>query len=203
MLSPSMSLTEFGNGYWYAAELKAFAVQIGVRHASKLRKDELEAAIRGFLVSGKLVQPRRSVRPAGPVKDVERGLSLKLPVRAYTNDAETKEFLERESRRLSPEHNQRSGSRYRLNRWREQQITAGVKITYGDLVREYVRLNRPDVAHERAPQVCYVNFLSDFFTAEKDAVRADGLRAWTEVKKLEGPKTYEAWKQATQAKTRG
>jgi hypothetical protein len=191
-----MTPTEFSHGYWYAVELKSFAAKIGVRQASKLRKDELEAVILGFLVSGKLVPPRRSVSAAAPVKDTERGLSSKLRVRSYTNDAETKEFLEREARKLSPEHKERSGSRYRLNRWREQQIAAGLKITYGDLVREYVRLNRPDVAHERAPQVCYVNFLSDFFTAEKDAVRADGLRAWAEVKKLDGPKTYQAWKQA-------
>jgi hypothetical protein len=34
-------------------------------------------------------------------------------------------------------------------------------------VREYVRLNRPDVARERVPQVCYINFLSDFFTQRK------------------------------------
>jgi hypothetical protein len=196
MLSPSMTPTEFRHGYWYAAELKSFAAEIGVPRASKLRKDELEAAILGFLVSGKLVELRRSVRPAALVKDVERGLSLELPVLVYTNDAETKDFLERESRRLSPEHKHRSGSRYRLNRWREQQIAAGVKITYGDLVREYVRQNRPDVVHERAPQVRYINFLSDFFAAEKDAVRADGLRAWAEVKKLDGPKTYRAWKQA-------
>jgi SAP domain-containing new25 len=196
MLSRSMTVTEFANGYWYAAELRSFAVEIGVPCASKLRKEELEAAILGFLVSGKLVQPPRSVSPAAAVRDVERGLRLKLPVVVYTNDAETKEFLERESRRLSPGHKQRSGSRYRLNRWRERQIAAGAKITYGDLVREYVRLNRPDAAHERAPQVCYVNFLSDYFAAEKDAVRADGLRAWAEVKQLDGPKTYRAWKQA-------
>jgi hypothetical protein len=196
MLSPSMTVTEFRHRYWYAAELKSFAAKIGVPHASQLRKDELEAAIVSFLVSGKPVLPRRSVRPAAPVKDVEHGLRLKLPVVVYTNDAETKEFLERESRRLSPQHRQRSGSRYRLNRWREQRIAAGVKITYGDLVREYVRLNRPDVAHERAPQVRYINFLSDFFKAEKHARRADGMRAWAEVKKLDGPKTYQAWKRA-------
>lgn len=196
MLSPSMTPAEFGNGYWYAAELKSFAAEIGVPHASRLRKPELESAILGFLFSGKLVQPRRIARPSAPVRDVERGLSLKLPVMVYSNDTEAKEFLERESRRLSPEHKQRSGSRYRLNRWREQQISGGVKITYGDLVREYVRLNRADVAHERAPQVCYINFLSDFFKAEKDALRADGLRAWAEVKKLDGPKTYQAWKEA-------
>ena len=196
MLSASMTPTEFRDGYWYAAELKSFAAKIGVPHASKLRKQELETAILGFLVTGKLVRSRRAVRPAAPVRDVERGLHWKLPVMVYTNDAETKEFLERESRRLWPEHRQRSGSRYRLNRWREQQIAAGVALTYGDLVREYVRLNRPDVSHERAPQVCYINFLSDFFAAEKNAARADGLRFWAEMKQLEGPKTYQAWKQA-------
>lgn len=194
-----MTLTEFEHGYWYASELKSFASKIGIPRASQLRKEELEASIRGFLSSGELVPPRRSVKPAEPVKDVERGLSLKLPVMTYTNDSETKDFLERESRKLSPEHKQRSGSRYRLNRWRGgQQIASGVKITYGDLVREYVRLNRPDLAHERAPLACYINFLSDFFAAEKGAVRADGLRAWAEVKKLDEPKTYQAWKQAAE-----
>ena len=72
MLSPSMTLNEFDQGYWYAAELKSFATALGVRHGSKLRKDELEASIRGFLVSGKVLQPRRRVRPAASVKDVER-----------------------------------------------------------------------------------------------------------------------------------
>lgn len=113
-----MTLTEFEHGYWYASELKSFASKIGIPRASQLRKEELEASIRGFLSSGELVPPRRSVKPAEPVKDVERGLSLKLPVMTYTNDSETKDFLERESRKLSPEHKQRSGSRYRLNRWR-------------------------------------------------------------------------------------
>ena len=198
MLSPAMTLEQFDHGYWYALELKSFAQEIGITHASKRRKDELEAAIRAFLVSRKLVQPRRNVLPVAPVKDVDRGLSLKLPVMVYTNDAGTKGFLERESRRLSPEHKQRSGSRYRLNRWREQQIAAGLKITYGDLVREYVRLNRPDVRHQRAPLACYIYFLSDFFAAEEGATRSDGLRAWAELKRLDGPKTYQAWKQAAE-----
>jgi hypothetical protein len=191
-----MTLEEFDHGYWYATHLRSFAAELGIRHRSKLRKDELEASVRGFLRSGKVVPPKRHLGRAAAVKDVERGLSLTLPVLVYTNDVETKEFLERESRRLAPGHKQRSGSRYRLNRWREQQIAVGLKITYGDLVREYVRLNRPDAVHERAPQVCYVNFLSDFFAAQKDAVRADGLRAWAEVKKLDGPNTYQTWKKA-------
>lgn len=191
-----MTVTEFDHGYWYASELKSFACEIGIPRASELRKEELEGAIRGFLSSGKPVRPRGSVKPAEQVKDVDRGLRLKLPVMVYTNDSETKEFLERESLKLSSKHKQRSGSRYRLNRWREQQVASGVKITYGDLVREYVRLNRPDVAHERAPLVCYINFLSDFFAAEENVVRADGLRAWAEVKQLNGPNTYQSWKRS-------
>jgi hypothetical protein len=115
MLSRFTTLAEFKNGYWYALELKAFAMEIGVPHATKLRKLELEAAIREFLRVGKVDGSRRNVNTEG-VKDVERGLSLKLRVRVYHNDIETKEFLARESRRLSPKHKQRSGSRYRLNR---------------------------------------------------------------------------------------
>lgn len=48
VLSASMSLDEFDNGYWYATQLKTFATQIGVPSASKLRKDELERAIKFF-----------------------------------------------------------------------------------------------------------------------------------------------------------
>src|SRR5258708_24213638 len=51
-LSRSMSLTEFDNGYWYAAELKEFAKEIGIAHAGSLRKDELELAIKLFLKTG-------------------------------------------------------------------------------------------------------------------------------------------------------
>ena len=199
-LSPGMTLKEFDHGYWYALELKAFAAGIGVRQAAKLRKDELEAAIRSFLQTGSVAGGGRELKPAAPVKDVEQGLRLARRVAVYTNDAETKEFLEREALRVELGHKRRSGSRYRLNRWREEQIALGVKITYGDLVREYVRLNLPGTAYERTPQVRYVNFLSDFFAAESAAVRADGLQAWRDVKKLDGPKTYRAWKRAQTAR---
>ena len=69
----------------------------------------------------------------------------------YTNDRDTKAFLEREARRLDPTFKRRSGARYRLNRWRDAQLTRGAHITYRDLVREYVRLNRPETTHRRAP----------------------------------------------------
>ena len=51
-LSASMTLTQFDHGYWYATELKQFATDLGIPSVAKLRKDELEHAIRQFLRSG-------------------------------------------------------------------------------------------------------------------------------------------------------
>lgn len=72
-LSRSMGLTQFDNGYWYAAELKQFAKETGIAHAGTLRKVELEHAIKLFLKTGR-IRITRLKKPR--VKDVERGLSL-------------------------------------------------------------------------------------------------------------------------------
>src|SRR5262245_53242161 len=137
-----MTLTQFDNGYWYTAQLKEFAQTIGIPSASALRKDELEKAIKLFFETGTIKSPtKRSLSTSG-TKDVDRGLSLDLPVVVYTNDKETKNFLEREARNLAPGLKRKSGVRYRLNRWREEQLVKGIKLTYGDVVRKYVRLNQ-------------------------------------------------------------
>jgi hypothetical protein len=77
--------------------------------------------------------------------------------------------LEREAQALDPSYRRRSGARYRLNRWREAQIAAGAPITYGDLVREYVRLSRTDEPYARIPHGRYINFVSDFLASEPNA----------------------------------
>ena len=41
-----------------------------------------------------------------------------------------------------------------------------------------------------------MNDLIDIAVIEDNRMFIDGLRAWAEVKKLDGPKTYRAWKQA-------
>ena len=79
-------------------------------------------------------QPAPRKMPASTVKDVERGLHLDLPVVRYTNDPETKQFLEQEARKIVPGLRRRSGTRYRLNRWRDAQLANGVRIRYRDLV---------------------------------------------------------------------
>ena len=195
-----MSLTEFDNGYWYATELKAFADTIGIPSANKLRKDELEKAIKLFLRTGKIDSPtRRSLSRSG-IKDVERGLRLTLPVVLYTNDKETKSFIERESQKLAPGLKRKSGARYRLNRWREEQLTSGVKITYGDVVKEYVRLCQTEKPFTKIPHGRYVNFISEFLASEKGSTREQAVTAWKQLKKLDAPKTYRSWLRAQSSK---
>ena len=116
------------------------------------------------------------------------GAPLDLAVVLYTNDRETKAFLEREARRLDPTFKRRSGARYRLNRWRDAQLTRGARITYRDLVKEYVRLNRPETTHRRVPSGRYINFLSDFMAANPGATMAAAIRAWKTVKSMNAPK---------------
>jgi len=195
-LSASMTIPQFDHGYWYAVELKRFATELGIPSASALRKDELEQAIRAFLRTGAILQPTRRKPSASTDKDVERGLHLDLRVVRYTNDPETKQFLEREARKLVPGLRRRSGARYRLNRWREAQIRHGVRLRYRDLVNEYVRLNQSTARFARVPHGRYINFMSDFLSARNGATKAQALKAWAILKRMDVPKTYAAWARA-------
>lgn len=195
-LSKSMTVRQFDNGYWYALEIKAFADDIGIPAASKLRKDELEELIKHFLRTGNIRNPTRKTLLRSGIRDVERGLSLKLPVVSYTSNRETKDFIVQEALKIAPKLKRKSGARYRLNRWREQQIENGIKITYRDLVREYVRLNQIEGSFSQVqiPSGRYINFLSDFLSGEKNATRAQALKAWEQLKQAEIPKNYREWK---------
>ena len=200
-LSASMSQAQFDNGYWYATQIKEFAKTIGIPSASRLRKDELEKAIKVFLKDGKIESPtKRSLSTSN--KDVEQGLSLSLPVAVYTNDKETKDFLEREAQKLVPGLKRKSGARYRLNRWREEQLVNGVKLSYGDLVKEYVRLNLTKEPFAQVPIDCYVNFMSDFLARGRGATWEQALRAWKKLKKLDVPKNYRSWARLDPSKQR-
>jgi hypothetical protein len=193
-------VAQFDNGYWYAVELKEFAKRIGIPSASKLRKDELERAIRRFLETGQIKSLTKRTLSNSGTKDVERGLRLDLPVVVYTNDTETKNFLERESQKLAPGLKRKSGARYRLNRWREDQLLKGVELTYGDLVEEYVRLNQTTKPFPHIPHVRYINFVADFLAAEKGATREQAIREWKKLKTLELRKDYHSWAKHQSAK---
>ena len=187
---------EFENRYWYLDELKQFAQRIGVPAATRLRKEELERAIVRFLRTGTAALPtRRSLRKTGP-KDLERGLSLKLRITNYTSNRETKDFIVAQARLMVPGVREKSGVWYRLNRWREAQITSGKHPTYGGLVRQYIALNKLPRFERVARGRYYVYFVADFLTANKGATRSQAIAAWHEVKKLDVPKDYASWVQA-------
>ena len=197
-----MTLTQFDNGYWYATELKTFAQMIRLPSAGKLRKDELEKAIRLFLKTGEVKNPAKRNLSMSGIKDIQRGLRLDLPVVAYTNDKETKDFLEREAQKLAPGLKRKSGVRYRLNRWREERLIMGVKLTYGGLVKEYVRLNQTKGPFAQIPHGRYINFMSDFLVAEKGATREQAMKAWRKLKTLDVPKNYRSWVESQSQKVR-
>ncbi len=193
-LSTRMTLEQFDNGYWYAVELKAFARKIGIPSSSVLRKDELEKAIKHFLKTGKKSTRVRRNLEKKVSKDVHRGLTLRLPVVNYTNDPETKDFIVREAKKIDPDFRERSGARYRLNRWREEQLSKGRRIVYGDLVREFVSLNKPDRKYERIASGRYINFLSDYLDKVPNATMQEAIAAWNELKTKNVPKTFAGWK---------
>ena len=200
-LSSTMTVRDFENGYWYLDQLKSFAERIGIPAAKKLRKDELETAIVAFLRTGTAALPtKRSLSKTG-VKDVDRGLNLKLRIQNYTSNRETKNFIVAQARLMAPDVREKSGVWYRLNRWREEQITSCKHPTYGDLVRRYVALNKMP-RFERIPIRCYCNFVADFLAADKKTTRAEVIAAWNELKKLDVPKDYVSWVRA-QAKRKG
>jgi hypothetical protein len=194
-LSPTMTVRDFENGYWYLEQLKIFAGHIGIPAAKKLRKDELEKAIVAFLRTGKAASPtKRSLRKRG-VKDVARGLDLKLRIAHYTSNRHTKHFIVEQARLMAPEVREKSGVWYRLNRWREEQVTSGRHPTYGDLVRQYIAMNRTE-RFKKIPHGRYINFVAAFLAADKAGTRAEAIAAWAEVKRLDVPKNYASWIEA-------
>ena len=187
-----MTEAAFDRGYWYAVELREFAVKLGLTSAGKLRKDQLEVAIRQVLRTGKVFAVPPKPVEGGP-RDVDRGLTLDLAVVLYISNKETKLFIEREAAKIQPGFKRASGTRYLLNRWREEQIAAGRRITYGDLVLQAIELNGNKRGPLRIESGRYINFISDFMMHNKGAPHADAVKAWHEVKAVDVPKTYAAW----------
>src|SRR4029450_3425697 len=112
VLSPTMTVRDFENGYWYLHQMKSFAERIGIPAAKKLRKDELETAIVVFLRTGRAALPtKRSLRKTG-INDVDRGLNLKLRIDHYTSNRETKDFIVAQARKMAPDVREQSGVWY-------------------------------------------------------------------------------------------
>ncbi len=191
-LSKLMTSAEFDNGYWYATDLQDFASELNISHAKSLRKDELEKAIKHYLASGSILKsPSRSFKQVR-LPDSELGLTMKRRIVNYKNDEVTKSFILRQAQKAERGFKIKSGTRYLLNRWREEQIAAGQPITYGDLVHKIISLAKTQRGPLRTEHGRYNNFISDFMAA-KAGTRIKAVEAWNALKKLNCPKTFEAW----------
>src|SRR6185295_10168530 len=119
-----------------------------------------------------------------------------LPVVNYTSNKETKDFIAREAGKLEPNFKRASGTRYLLNRWREEQLRKGNPITYGDLINQAIALNKSKHGPLRIEHGRYINFISDYMAKNKKGSREDAVKAWAELKAMDAPKTYESWAKA-------
>jgi hypothetical protein len=146
------------------------------------------------LKTGNITTPQRKNLTLKGQKDIESGLSLDLIITNYTSNKETKSFIEREALKIKSGLKKKPGAKYRLNRWREEQINNGKKITYRDLVNQYIKLNETVKPFEKIPHGRYINFLADYVANEKDATKANAIKIWKALKKMDIPKTYKAWK---------
>ncbi len=153
----------------------------------------MELLIKHFLRSGEVRRAtRKNILKRGR-KDLEIGLRSSLRIVHYTSNKRTKSFITREAFKRSPGLIIRSGVWYRLNRWRDDQITKGRPITYGNLVTEFIRLNQPGVKFKKGKSGRYINFLSEFLAKEKGS-RIQALKEWRRLKAMPVEKTYRAWK---------
>ena len=191
-LHPGMSVKEFDDNYFYAAELKTFARQLGIA-VGRRRKLELEALIREFLRTGTvpLAKPEPD-RRSGKSRD---RLAAETIVRDYVDDRRTKDYLRDLVHARDPQLRDKSGQWYRLNEWRRTQLRAGQRITYADLGNRLMELMRWEGRFPRIPAGRFNNFVTDFWAdpANKGKTRADAVAAWERIKSVPGPKTYEAY----------
>lgn len=193
-LTKNITEAEFENNYWYADEIKAFAKELGIPNSSKLRKDEIEKLIKFYIQTGKVASSSRKHIIQSGEKDYELGLTTSMTIKNYTSNKVTKQFIEAEALKIHPYLKKKSGAKYRLNRWREEQINAGKKITYGDLVNQYIKLNNSAEPFERIEHGRYINFVADYLANEKGATRENAINVWEKLKKIDIPKDYKSWK---------
>ena len=185
-----MTIKEFENKYWYMSELKALAKSLEIPFDSRTRKDQLEDMIIQFLEIG-TVNKKNSFRIKNRNIDILNNHSY---VKNFRNKKETWEFINSEMDKRVPGLKPKSGAKYWLNRWIENKLSNGEKITYNDVVCEYIRLNKTEEKLPQIPSCKFNNFISDYLANEKNATRNDALEAWTMLKDMKVKKDYITWK---------
>ena len=188
-----MTIQEFENKYWYMNELKVLAKSLGISFDSKTRKDQLEQMIIQFLETG-TVNKKHGSRSKNWNIDTLDNSSY---VENFSNKKETWEFIHSEMNSRVPGLKPKSGAKYWLNRWIENKLSHCEKITYNDVICEYIRLNKTEGKLPQIPSCKFNNFISDYLANEKNATREEALEAWNKLKDMKAQKDYITWKKST------
>jgi hypothetical protein len=105
---------------------------------------------------------------------------------------QTKNYIISEALKIAPDLKIKSGVWYRLNRWRDEQNTKGIKTTNGDLIKQFIKLNQTEGNFQKVPVGRY--FVADYLANEKDSTREQAIIDWKKLKELDIPKDFESWK---------
>jgi hypothetical protein len=186
-LTKQLNPNTFKDFYWMKWELVDFCSQQGLSTAGM--KLELVERIYMFLKTGEIFKP--SIKKITTEPDSCKPLKFNTVVVNYKNDPATRKFF--------IDH---IGSHFhfsaRVNIYRKQKMTEGVKITYGDLVKEWQKENilRKD-KNIQLPimKSCeYNQFTRDYCQDNPHAKRADMIAAWKQAKTMLGARTYNQWR---------
>lgn len=186
-LTPKTSAEVFKDFYWLKKELTDFCTKNGLSTTGM--KPEIANRIYVFLKTGKKVKPEHAKSSDG--LDSDKAITLQTPVINYKNDPATREFFIKHI-----------GSHFkfsaRVNIFRNEQLAAGKKITYGDLIKAWLKEHeqRKDKSIKLPiMQSCeYNQFTRDFYAAEPNAKRKTVIAAWKKIRSVAGKHTYANWK---------
>ena len=187
-LHPTMSAADFDAGYYYAAELKFFARELGLT-VGNFRKIELEDLIREFLTTGVLPK-RRPVMPrkAGAERD---NLTADTRVVNYVGDKKTKAFLLELVHASAPGLGDKSGQWYWLNDWRRKKQEQQARFTYQDIADHLRGLRQTKGRLPQIPSARRNNSITDFNAdrANSGTGRDAATEAWMSLTAQPGPNT--------------
>jgi hypothetical protein len=189
-LTPQTSINVFRNHYWYLHELAAFCRQHGL--AASGQKHELVARIEAFLKTGRrdaAARPRPRTKSAAAIRTDPLTLDT-VVTDNFKCDAETRAFF----KSAIGDHFHFTAH---LQQFRREQQRNGVRLTYGDLVREWLaeheRRKDPKYKSTIARYWQYNQFVRDFM-ADKPRNAGKGIseaaRAWNITRAHSGPHNY-------------
>ena len=186
-LTSKTSAEVFKNFYWLKKELTEFCTKNGLSTAGM--KPEIANRIYVFLKTGQKLKPK-SVEITN-ILDSDKPITPQTLVVNYKNDPATREFFIKHI-----------GAHFkfsaRINIFRNEQLAAGKKLTYGDLIKhwlkEHEQRKNKSIKLPIMASCEYNQFTRDFYTAEPNAERKTVIAAWKKIRSVAGKHTYANWK---------